>query len=177
MVLLGVPREGARRYRLSLARRFAPRFSLREDLRDGIDARDTSPNGRVTPLRRSTWAEAARAAVYHRVTFSFAAALEALRAPFKSRRIASGRVISLRFAHRSMALIVSVGSRTLINGPAFVPGQAFLDWTVFFGIADPLLNRVFEGYIRQPIVPHKRSSEYRRVGLSEVHYARPWTRA
>jgi hypothetical protein len=118
-----------------------------------------------------------RAAVYHRVTFSFAAALEALRAPFKSRRIASGRVISLRFAHRSMALIVSVGSRTLINGPAFVPGRAFLDWTVF-GIADPLLNRVFEGYIRQPIVWHKRSSEYRRVDLSEVHYdARPWTRA
>ena len=35
MVLLGVPRESARRYRLSLARRFAPRFSLREDLRDG----------------------------------------------------------------------------------------------------------------------------------------------
>ena len=103
-----------------------------------------------------------------RVTFSFAAALEALRAPFKSRRIASGRAISLRFAHRSMALIVSVGSRTLINGPAFVPGQAFLDWTVFFGIADPLLNRVFEGYIRQPIVRHKRSSDYRRVGLSEA---------
>ena len=126
---MGVPREGARRYRLSLARRFAPRFSLREDLRDGIDARDTSPNGRVIDSDGRV-AEAARA-VYHRVTFSFAAALEALRAPFKSRRIASGRVISLRFAHRSMALIVSVGSRTLINGPAFVPGRAFLDWTVF----------------------------------------------
>ena len=71
-------------------------------------------------------------------------------------------MISLRFAHRSMALIVSVGSRTLINGPGFVPSRAFLDWTVF-GIADPLLNRVFEGRI-QPIVWHKRNT--RRVDLS-----------
>jgi hypothetical protein len=41
-------------------------------------------------------------------------------------------------------LIVSVGSRTVINGSALIPGRAFLDWTVF-GIADPLLNCVFEG--------------------------------
>jgi hypothetical protein len=45
-----------------------------------------------------------------------------------------------------MALIVSGGSRTLINGSASVVGRPFLDWTVF-GMADKLLSRVFGGYI------------------------------
>jgi hypothetical protein len=112
---------------------------------------------------------------YRRVALSFAAALEALRAPLRSRRMASERVISSRFAHRSIALIVSVGSRTLINGSTSAVGRPILDWTIF-GMADPLLNRIIIGYIRQSIVRHKRDLEYRIVALSEMHHgARRWT--
>jgi hypothetical protein len=84
--------------------------------------------------------------------------VEAVRAPLRSRRIASERVISSRFGHRSMALIVSDGSRTRINGSASVVVRPFLDWTVF-GMADKLLSRVFGGYI--PASPlNKRSLQY-----------------
>jgi hypothetical protein len=68
--------------------------------------------------------------------------------------MASERVISSRFAHRSTALIVSDGSRTLISGSTSAVGRPFFDWTVF-GMADPLLNRVIVAYIRQSIVRHK----------------------
>jgi hypothetical protein len=131
-------RQGDRRP-LGTRRPFKRALSLPSAGRSG--ARDTSAECEGDRAQRLTRFESRAATVYRRVTLSFAAALEAIRAPLRSRRIASERVISSRFAHRSMALIVSGGSRTLINGSASVVRRPFLDWTVF-GMTDPLLNRV-----------------------------------